>query len=169
MAYRNKTYVAFAGEDIHHYYLMQAWKANEHIDFNFFDAHDINTARDTSDPETIRRRLRERMASAKQAVLLGSPRARSKGGDGHSFLAYEVKYLLDLGLPVVIANLNASRTVQSNNIPQPIYGNSLYTVSVSFQPKIIQFALDNYVDAFATSSNSGHHVYNESTYQRLGL
>lgn len=35
MSYRNKTYVAFASEDIKFYRLMEAWKANEKIDFNF--------------------------------------------------------------------------------------------------------------------------------------
>ena len=39
--YRNKTYVAFASEDISKYRLMEAWYANEHIDFDFFDAHDL--------------------------------------------------------------------------------------------------------------------------------
>ena len=49
MAYRNKTYVAFDGDkDIHYYYLMRAWKDNDNVDFNFYDAHDLNTALDTS-------------------------------------------------------------------------------------------------------------------------
>jgi len=39
------------------------------ISFNFFDAHDLYVARDTSLPETIRRNLRERMKNAKQIVL----------------------------------------------------------------------------------------------------
>ena len=58
MSYRNKTYVAFASEDIKFYRLMEAWKANEKIDFNFFDAHDLFISRDTSKPETIKRNLR---------------------------------------------------------------------------------------------------------------
>jgi hypothetical protein len=49
MAYRNKTYVAFDGDnDIHYYRLMKAWKQNNHSDFKFYDAHDINTASDSS-------------------------------------------------------------------------------------------------------------------------
>jgi hypothetical protein len=59
MAYRNKTFVSFASEDINYYRLMQAWKANEHIDFNFYDAHDLNTALDSSQQDTIERRLSE--------------------------------------------------------------------------------------------------------------
>lgn len=35
MSYRNKTYIAFASEDITYYRLMEAWKKNENIDFDF--------------------------------------------------------------------------------------------------------------------------------------
>ena len=34
MSYRNKTYVAFASEDIRLYRLMEAWRENDKIDFN---------------------------------------------------------------------------------------------------------------------------------------
>lgn len=81
MSYRNKTYVAFASEDIGQYRLMEAWKANPNFDFNFYDAHALYVSRDTSQPETIKRNLRERMKNAKQVVLLGSGDARRKGGD----------------------------------------------------------------------------------------
>jgi hypothetical protein len=49
MAYRNKTYIAFDGdEDIRYYRLMTAWKAHDGFSMNFQDAHDLNTARDSS-------------------------------------------------------------------------------------------------------------------------
>ena len=106
MSYRNKTYVAFASEDIHCYRLMEAWRDNDHIDFDFLDAHDLYISRDTSAPETIKRNLRERMKNAKQIVLLGSAAGRRKGGDGRSFLAHEIKVAIEFDLPIVIANLN---------------------------------------------------------------
>lgn len=62
MAYRNKTFVSFASEDINSYRLMCAWKGNRNIAFDFHDAHDLNIALDTSQPDTIRRRLRERLS-----------------------------------------------------------------------------------------------------------
>ncbi len=61
MGYKNKTFVSFASEDIHFYRLMCAWKENEKIAFDFHNAHDINVARDSSQAETINRRLRERL------------------------------------------------------------------------------------------------------------
>lgn len=172
MAYRNKTYVAFASEDIYGYRLMQAWRAHDHIEFDFYDAHDINTALDTSQPDTIRRRLRERLANTKQAVVLVSDTTKPKGGRPSSFLYYEIETIVRLGLPVVFANLNGSRVVQQSKLPTSLVDR--YTISVSFQPKIVQFALDGYVEAFVknqTASNprTGPHQYDASVYDGLGL
>lgn len=71
MSYRNKTYIAFASEDILKYRLMEAWRENSNIDFNFFDAHDLFISRDTSKPETIKANLRQRMLNAKQNYTIG--------------------------------------------------------------------------------------------------
>lgn len=159
MTYRNKTYVAFASEDIHNYYLMKAWKSNDNIDFNFYDAHDLNTARDHSLPETIKRRLRERIANTKQVVVLLSEEARKKATNG-SFFNYEIDTIVDLGLPVVFANLNGKSTPQHNLIP-PQFDPDYYTISVPFGPKRIQYALDNYVPSFLNNSlgRKGPHYY----------
>lgn len=169
MSYRNKSYVAFASEDIHCYRLMEAWRENQNIDFNFYDAHDLYVSRDTSKPETIKANLRERMKNAKQFVLLGSKDARSKGGDGRSFLAYEVQMMLSLRLPVVVANLDGDRSIDEAFIPKPLLDADYYTLSVSFQPKIIKYALDNYAPAFAASNKTGPHFYKAHVYEQLGL
>ena len=169
MSYRNKTYVAFASEDIHAYRLMQAWKANEKIDFDFFDAHDLYISRDDSKPETIKRNLRERLKSAKQVVLLGSKDAKKKGDDSVSFLAHEVAVIIEFNLPVIVANLDGDRTIDRGFIPTPFLTVDHYTVSVSFQPTIIKFALDNYAEEFAGSDKKGPHQYPVRTYLDLGL
>jgi hypothetical protein len=174
VAYRNKTYVCFASEDIVQYYLMTAWKENEHIDFNFHDAHDIAIALDTSQKETIRRRLRERLVNTKQAVLLIGDITRTKAADATKFLHYEIEVLINLQLPIVIANLNKSRVGELNRIPQALTDARVYTMSVSFQPKIIQYALDNYVPEFqknlkAAKPLTGSYQYNASVYKGLGL
>lgn len=169
MGYRNKTYVAFASEDIIKYRLMEAWKANEHIDFDFFDAHDLFISRDTSQPETIKRNLRERLKNAKQVVLLGSKDGKQKGSDSVSFLAHEIEVIIEFNLPVVVANLDGDRLVDKNYIPDPLLKADYYTVSVSFQPKIIMHALDNYAVTFATSDKKGPHQYPAKVYSDLGL
>jgi hypothetical protein len=172
MGYRNKTYVAFASEDIRSYYLMRAWRQSAHIEFDFHDAHDINIARDTSLPETIRRRLAERLSNTKQSIVLVSPSARVKSQRAGSFFYYEVEAIARLGLPVVFANLNQSRTIQESLLPTKL-GSPYYTISTSFQPAIIKFALDGYVPFFnnnpASRRTIGPHYYTADKYARLGL
>jgi hypothetical protein len=169
MSYRNKTYVAFASEDIHCYRLMEAWRENDKIDFDFYDAHDLYVSRDTSKPETIKRNLRERMKNAKQIVFLGSKKGKKKGGDGISFLAHEVEVVIEFDLPVVVANLDGDRMIDKDYIPSPLLNADYYTVSVSFQPAIIKYALDYYAPAYPQSTNVGPHYYKADTYASLGL
>lgn len=169
MSYRNKTYVAFASEDISSYRLMEAWRENKNIDFDFYDAHDLYVARDSSTAETIKGRLRERIKNAKQIVLLGSATAKKKGGDGSSFLAYEIQVAIELNIPIVVANLDGGRLIDKSVIPAPLLDASYYTVSVSFQPAIIKHALDNYAPAFAGSDKAGPHYYKASVYESIGL
>jgi hypothetical protein len=169
MSYRNKTYVAFASENISSYRLMEAWRENKNIDFNFYDAHDLYVSRDTSKPETIKRNLRERMKNAKQVVLLGSSDAKKKGSDGRSFLAHEVDVMMEFDLPVVVANLDGDRNIDTNFIPSPLVDADYYTLSVSFQPAIIKFALDNYAANYSQSTNRGPHYYKAAIYTRLGI
>ena len=173
MPYRNKTYVAFASEDIDSYYLMKAWRKNENIEFDFLDAHDINQAEDTSKPETIRRRLRERLANTKQSIVLISDTTKAKAGRSSSFLYYEIEVIAKLELPVVFANLNQSRKAQIAKHPTKLTS-PYYTMSVSFQPKIIKYALDDYVTSFAnnaqrTEPREGAYYYKASVYEELGL
>lgn len=168
MAYRNKTFVSFASEDINSYRLMQAWKAHQHIDFDFLDAHDLNTARDTSTVATIEQRLTERLQNTKQVVMLIGDVTKAKAENGTSFIHHEVTVIKKLGLPVVFANLNQHRTIDQARLPSALL--ERYTMSVSFQAKIIKFALDEYVEVFKTDKErSGPHYYKASVYESLEL
>ncbi|MFS2137782.1 TIR domain-containing protein [Duganella sp. Dugasp56] len=169
MSYKNKTYVAFASENIHCYRLMEAWRENEHIDFSFYDAHDLFISRDTSQRETIKKNLRERMKNAKQIVLIGTTEGRKKGGDSYTFLGYEIELILEFNLPVVIANIGGSRHVEKTLIPQPLLDANHYMVAVSFQPAIIKHALDKYTAEFADGIKKGCQVYKENVYSSLGI
>jgi hypothetical protein len=169
LAYRNKTFVSFASEDIRSYWLMCAWRANKKIAFDFLDAHDLNTALDTSQPDTIRRRLRERLANTKQVVLLVSDQTRAIAARPSRFLYYEVEVIGRLGLPIVFTNLNGSRRVQSVRLPRLL--TDRYTMSVSFQPAIMKYALDDFGDGYPAAKRvkSGPHYYKPIVYSQLGL
>lgn len=174
MAYRNKTFVSFASEDIHYYRLMCAWKENEKIDFDFHNAHDLNIARDSSQADTINRRLRERLVNTKQVVMLIGDVTRRKAANPDTFVYYEARTILKLGLPVVLANVNRSREAQPHRIPEVLLGP--YTMSTSFGPTIMKYALDNFPEAhFANlvrpedKRKKGPYHYNKSVYDVLGL
>ena len=71
MAYRNKTYIAFdADTDIKQYYLMTAWKANDKIDFNFHNAHELNNLRSNTSEKQIKLKLKERLKNTKLMIVL---------------------------------------------------------------------------------------------------
>ena len=128
---------------------------NEKIEFDFHDVHDLNTALDTSQPDTIRRRLRERLANTKQTIVLGSSQCKSKASRTGSFIYYEIETLVALKLPVVLANLDGDRTARTDYLPQRFADANYHTLSVSFQPRIIQYALDDWVPGWAAVDKQG--------------
>jgi len=169
MAYRNKTFISFASEDLSQYYLMKAWRANQHIDFDFYDAHDLNTARDTSQPETIKIRLRERLSNAKQIILLVGDETKRKAADSSTFIFYEVEVIKSLSLPIVFVHLNQNRESQSSRVPSSLRA-PLYTISTSFQPKIVKYALDDFPSDYENyPDREGVYHYTDILYKSLGL
>src|SRR5437016_12064700 len=135
MSYRNKTYVTFDGDtDIWAYRIMTAWNGNEHIDFNFYNAHDLNSARDTSTEESIKAQLRLRMANAKQMVLLVGANTKYL----RKFVPWEIELARQKDIPIIVANLNGKRTYDAERCPSAI-GSEVYTMHVSFNAKIIQY------------------------------
>ena len=170
MSCRNKTYAAFASEDISQYRMMQAWRDIDNIDFGLYDAHDLNVSRDSSRDETIRANLRKRMSNAKQFVLLGSAHARRKGGRRR-----HAPRLLgsDDAVPRPAdrhRELGTAKPRDHEGVhPQPLLDADHYTLSVFFQPKIIMHALDKYAPQYAGSTKSGPHYDGADVYERLGL
>jgi hypothetical protein len=107
------------------------------------------------------------LANAKQVVLIGTPEAKKKGGDGVSFLAYEVAVSMELSLPMIVANHDGDKTIDKNFIPKPLLDAGYYTLSVAFSPAIIKHALDHYAPQFASSGKSGPHYYKQNVYDGL--
>ena len=170
MAYRNKTYVAFDGDydegDMWAYRIMTAWVENEHIDFNFYNAHDINSARDTSDVESIKAQLRIRMANAKQMVLFVGENTKNL----RKFVPWEIELARKKDIPIIVANLNGKRDYDADRCPSAI-GSDVYTMHVSFNASIIQYAMDHFAEEYYEYKDKrpGNYRYKESVYQELGL
>lgn len=166
MAYRNKTYVCFDGDnDMSYYRLMTAWKANDNQDFNFHDAHDINTARDSSAEESIKKQLRERFANSKLLIVLIGDRTKYLT----KFVKWEMEVAIRLNLPIIGVNLDKSRQ-QTDRCPSAI--RSELAVYVPFAQKIIQYAMDDWPEGdarYRRDGKTGPYHYNDNVYKSLGM
>jgi MTH538 TIR-like domain (DUF1863) len=166
MAYRNKTYVVFDGdEDRWAYAYMKGWRSNENMDFNFYDAHELASLRDGSSEATVKQGLRERMKSAKQVVVLLGKSTKNL----YRFVRWELELALAMDLPIVVVNLNNTRKQDADRCPPILW--DTYAVHIAFKAAIIQNALDNFPDEFAAraSDAAGPRVYKSDIYTKLGL
>jgi hypothetical protein len=167
MAYRNKVYVAFDGDnDIHFYRLMTAWHQNDRSPFNFYDAHELNNARDTSTEQSIKAQLRLRMANSKTFVILIGSNTRYL----YRFVKWEMELALYHGLPIIAVNLNGMRWRDDERCPATIRDG--LTMHISYNPAIMQYSLEQWPDqhrALVLQGRTGPYYYNDSTYKALGL
>lgn len=166
MAYKNKTYIAFDGDnDIHYYRLMQAWSKNEKFNFEFHNAHDLNSARDTSLEQSIKRQLRERFANSKAFIILIGDKTRYL----RKFVEWEIETAVNLNLPIIAINLNGSREVD-NLCPPSLKGKlAMFT---PFNEKIITHALNGWPASHAAhvkKGETGAYHYITRVYESYGL
>jgi hypothetical protein len=164
MGYRNKTYVIFDGdEDIYAYGFMKGWKQNEHIDFNFYDAHDVNEIRNGTQEETVKRKLRERIGDTKQAIVLIGAKTKNL----FRYVRWEIETMLDLKIPIVAVNLNQKRRMDPDRCPLILKGTC--TLHVAYRAKIIQKALDDFENGLSVYAGKIELHYGDDVYAGLGL
>jgi hypothetical protein len=167
VAYRNKTYVCFDGDnDIHYYRLMQAWHQNDNTLFTFYNAHELNYARDSSQEASIKAQLRQRLLSTKVLVVLIGESTRYL----YKFVKWEMEQALALDLPIIAVNLNGSRQQDVDRCP-PVIRDEL-AVHISFNAKILQLALEDWPAKHVgclRDGKTGAYYYSAEQYARLGL
>jgi hypothetical protein len=167
MPYRNKTYVCFDGDtDMSYYRLMQAWHQNDNSTFTFYNAHDLNAARDSSLEASIKRQLRERLLNTKLFIVLIGENTRYLV----KFVKWEMEQALDLGLPIIGVNLNGLRQQDTERCPPTI--RARLAIYVSYNPKIMQYALEHWPSSHASltaQGKQGPYYYPASIYTSLGI
>jgi hypothetical protein len=167
MAYRNKIYIAFDGDkDIHYYRLLTAWSSNDKFDFTFYNAHDLNSARDSSTEESIKRQLRERFQNSKLFVLLVGESTKYL----YKFVQWEIETALKLELPIIVINLNKKRSRDENRCPAIL--RDALAIHISYEMNIIEYAIKNWPDSHLKHKKnndiSAYH-YPQELYRKLGL
>jgi len=166
MAYRNKTYVCFdADNDIIYYRLMQAWKENEKVAFDFHNAHEINNLRDGSSEATIKRKLRERLANTKVFVVLIGDATKNL----YKYVRWEIEYAVEHDIPIIGVNLNDEK--YQDDLCPPVMKNEL-VIYVPFRQKIIDYALNHWPASHSShmkKGDTGAYRYKKHVYDSLGL
>ena len=166
MSYRNKTYVIFDGDnDIWAYAYMKGWKTNDNIDFNFHDAHDLRPLTARACEDTVKRALRHRFSNAKQVIVLVGDNTKFL----YRFVRWEIDIALELGLPIIVVNLNGKRT-QDDDLCPPILRNR-NAVHVPFRMQAIKHALDTFPEFYPQipAKKETAWYYNSYTYASIGL
>lgn len=163
MAYRNKTYTIFDGdEDMWAYAYMKGWKSNRHIDFDFYDAHDIRKMPRAQDEAYVKAVLRERLRNTKQAIVLCGENTKNL----HRFVRWEIDSCLEKGIPIIVANLNKKRSLDSDRCPPILKGRG--AMHIAFGARIIKFALDNYAEDPKEYKSHTDWYYGNEVYRDLG-
>lgn len=150
------TFVGFSSTDIKHYRLMQAWKENEKIDFDFRDCQ-LQNEINSEDENYIKSICRKRIAMANRFIQLIGEDTRYQ----YKYVRWESEVALDKGCTIIGVNLNGSRQMNEKTCPPVIRG--IGAIFVPFSPKIIKYALENY-----QIHDSGNYYYKDEVYKKLG-
>ena len=166
MAYRNKFYVCFDSDnDIHHYWLMRAWKQDDGTKFDFYDVHDLNRAYNASFQDALKDQLKARIQDTQAFVVLIGERTRYL-----QFIQWEIEVALALDLPIICVNLNGLRHRDLIRCPS-IIGDRI-SVHIDFNPVILQHALKTWPErhhSLRQQGDSSPYFYMPADYVRLGL
>jgi hypothetical protein len=145
---------------------MKAWTNNPGFEFEIRDAHDLNYARDTSLEESIKAQLRIRLQNSKAMILLIGEKTKYL----YKFVRWELEYALKNHMPIIGVNINGLRDRDIDRCPAIIRDEVV--VHVTFNHKIIKYAIDNWPSTYISLKNSGEkgaRYYPTEVYNRLGL
>lgn len=169
MSYRDPTYVVFDGDnDKWAYSYMKGWKKNDHVDFDFRDAHDLDSMTGRAQDEAyVKRHLRERMNQATAVVVLIGDKTKYL----YKYIRWELELARELDLPIIAVNLDNRRAQDDERCPAIIRDKCV--VHVPFKMAIIKYALDNWPLEYRgfsreVKAGSARH-YKEQVYLNLDL
>ena len=163
------TYLIFDGDkDKWGYGFLKGWAKNENIDFEFSDAHDLDSMTGRAQDEYyVKQKLRERMQKSDAVLVIVGEKTKNL----YKFVRWELDLALELGLPIVVANLNDKREIDREFCPPVI--RDACAVRIPFRRAAIKPALDNWPRSFralnAAEKGKGPRHYTAETYRSWGL
>jgi MTH538 TIR-like domain (DUF1863) len=163
------TYVIFDGDEAKwaHAYI-KGWNQNENCDFDFRDAHDLDTMTGRAQGEHyVKSKLKERMSSSSAVLVLVGEKTKNL----YRFVRWELELALDLGLPIIVVNLNNKREMDPDRCPAII--RDACAIHMPFKLAAIKFALDDFTSVSRTfdakKKAEGPRYYSDQIYKDLGL
>lgn len=138
-------YVVFDGDnDKWAYAYMNGWKANKNIDFEYQDAHDLDTMTGRAqNEEYVKSRLRERMKKSTAVVVLIGEKTRNL----YKYVRWELELALELGLPIIAANLNKENG-QDNDLCPAIIRDKACVVHIPYTLEALKHAMSNFPEFY---------------------
>jgi len=134
------TYIAFDGDkDILDYRFMRGWSANKRIDFELLDAHDLDNMTPRARGEAyVKPKLRERMNRSAAVVVLVGESTKFL----HKYVHWEIELAIELGVPLIAANLNKMRELDTDR--GPAIRRDTCAVHIPFKLAAINHTLENW-------------------------
>lgn len=153
----SRTFVSFSSSDIHCFRLMQAWKGHDHIDFDYIDMQ-LNRGINSENEAYIKSLLRNKITNSGTFIQLIGNDTKSK----HKYVRWETEVAIEKNCRLIGVNLNTKRLMDDYLTPPILKDKG--AIFISYSPKIIKFALDN----FPKKENDNWH-YEDHIYKNLGL
>lgn len=153
-------YIVFDGDnDGWAYNYINGWKKNRNIDFNYKNAHDLDTMTSAAQNEQyIKSKLRERMRKSSAVVVLVGDKTKYL----YKYVRWELELALELDLPIIAANLNSKNGQDNDNCPAIIRDKGC-VVHIPYKLQALKFAMSNWPGEYsrlsATEKSGGWRYY----------
>ncbi|SFV28870.1 TIR domain-containing protein [Hyphomicrobium facile] len=141
----NVAYIVFDGDnDKWAYAYIKGWKENKNIDFDYNDAHDLDSMSGRAQYEQyVKSKLRERMEESDAVVVLIGEKTKNL----YKYIRWELDLALDLGLPIIAANLNKTNGQDADLCPA-IIRDKACVVHIPYTLKALKHAMTNFPGFF---------------------
>lgn len=153
---RTRTYVAFDGcdttnpqrSDIKFYNLLKAWHKNNNKDFSYLDAHETTyQVKDSSEEETLKKRLVERLKNSRNMLLILSENTRRY----RKMLNFEIQKAIEYKIPIIVAYTELESIYNNLNKIENYFPEELRKASdntpclhIPFKESLIHYALEHF-------------------------
>jgi hypothetical protein len=155
-----RTFVSFSSADILRYHLMCAWKAHEHIDFNFADFQ-LDQAVNSENEYYIKTVCRAKIRRADTFILLVGNDTWQKT----TFVKWEVEIAIEKGCRLIGVNLNGCRL---KDALCPSFFADKGAMFVPFSSRIVAGALAGWSAGPRQPGRSNDWYFYDQVYARLG-